>query len=770
MRTVLFVSLTIMISMSGIVFAVAEGSPLAGLTLLIALGTLFFVDLEQKLATPVIAANALGLVAFFIAAAEFANQEIESRLLAGGHLIIYLTWVNLIQRKGVRQIWWLCALSILQIATASVLTEGIWFGFALLVYSFVVTWTLSVFLLYRSTLGTGEHVAEEIAGSPLNNPLGDAWKGISRDVNYGLLNLRFITVNCLITVISLLISLLFFVLIPRIWIGNYSLFGEEAISGRTLTGFTEEVRLGDMSEIMESSEPVLELRLSYQESGQPFTAEETEKYLGAEPLFRGTVMETYERGSWRQRDSGQLRPSLMTGDVAQEYVLSPIGSDVLFGFGDVVTASGRRLLYEPFSGEWKHRLREGAQPEPFVYEAFANFGPADQTGRQFRENWEIPLKAAFDVELLSPEESREVQFPPGWVAYVDRLREIPDGLERVQQLAQEIVAGSVDDAERISRLYAYLQGGDFGYTLDLSVEDASIDPLEDFLFNRRSGHCEYYASAMAMMLRCAGIPSRLISGFKGGSLEKDGSFRVKQLHAHSWVEAYVDKSWITIDPTPPLRDENVRKIESAYFGFGQIWDAMKTNWNDAVRLTQSQQERIVYFPLRQFARSAWKTIKDLLTGNTAGLRNILNVLMSPEKWFSVPGAVVASLLMLIASGVVWVSRRLLRMFQKIKDHREAERSRRIRVDFFARFISILNEIGLQPQPAQTAREFIHGSLSTIEDTLSAAGLSNCPNELVDLFYSIRFGHHVISDEETLRIDKTLSRLEECLQNREKLAT
>ena len=111
-----------------------------------------------------------------------------------------------------------------------------------------------------------------------------------------------------------------------------------------------------------------------------------------------------------------------------------------------------------------------------------------------------------------------------------------------------------------SALEAYLrESGEFTYTLQMDVIDRKLDPVEDFLVNRKAGHCEYFASALALLLRSVGIRSRVVNGFKGGDwndLTKD--LNVRQKHAHSWVEAYVGHSkspdtlplWVTLDPTP----------------------------------------------------------------------------------------------------------------------------------------------------------------------------------------------------------------------------
>jgi hypothetical protein len=91
----------------------------------------------------------------------------------------------------------------------------------------------------------------------------------------------------------------------------------------------------------------------------------------------------------------------------------------------------------------------------------------------------------------------------------------------------------------------------YQYTLQLPSQPPA-DPIADFLFSRRRGHCEYFASSMAIMLRTLGIPSRIITGFRGAQFNQlNANYIVRASDAHSWVEAFIPGAgWITFDPTP----------------------------------------------------------------------------------------------------------------------------------------------------------------------------------------------------------------------------
>src|SRR5262249_26148333 len=112
-----------------------------------------------------------------------------------------------------------------------------------------------------------------------------------------------------------------------------------------------------------------------------------------------------------------------------------------------------------------------------------------------------------------------------------------------------------DVAHALSKYLA--TSGEFSYTLDLRRQNRQLDPNVDFLRNVKQGHCERFASALALMLRSHGIPTRVVKGYRGVDDAGGGRYLIRQNHAHSWVEALVPARtvrgllcWLTLDPTP----------------------------------------------------------------------------------------------------------------------------------------------------------------------------------------------------------------------------
>jgi hypothetical protein len=142
------------------------------------------------------------------------------------------------------------------------------------------------------------------------------------------------------------------------------------------------------------------------------------------------------------------------------------------------------------------------------------------------------------------------------------------------------VAGQGSAAERAGRLERHLATG-YAYSLDLGGRAADADPIEGFLFTYKSGQCEYFASAMVLMLRAQGIPARLVTGFLGGEYNPfEGYLILRDSNAHAWVEAWLGgrEGWQVFDPTPPAG-----RPEASATGFWllahQAWDFVQFRWD-----------------------------------------------------------------------------------------------------------------------------------------------------------------------------------------------
>ena len=220
------------------------------------------------------------------------------------------------------------------------------------------------------------------------------------------------------------------------------------------------------------------------------------------------------------------------------------------------------------------------------------------------ESIQLPPRMARDVRVNETDslliESSDVQplryGAKGWISDRDSFEPAPvvelfsekfqntylqlpaDAIDpRIPQLAEQVMSAHSQPLDKAKAVERFLLN-QYAYSLDLPQERVE-DPLAHFLFERREGHCEYFASAMAVMLRSQGIPSRIAAGFYGGVYNPlSGRQVIRGSDAHSWVEAYIARyGWMTFDPTPP-----VPGLAGRWMSYWLIVDAIESSWTSWV--------------------------------------------------------------------------------------------------------------------------------------------------------------------------------------------
>jgi hypothetical protein len=202
----------------------------------------------------------------------------------------------------------------------------------------------------------------------------------------------------------------------------------------------------------------------------------------------------------------------------------------------------------------------------------------------------------------------------------------------------------------------------FGYTLELP-NTPQADPIAYFLFERKRGHCEYFASAMAVMLRAVGVPSRVVTGFRGGEFnDLTGSYIIRARDAHAWVEAYIpNRGWLAFDPTP------VGDALPMHWNKLQLYlDAADEFWRDWVVNYDFSHQRILTISTVNRSRQAGDKFRRVLAGVYPRLldvarRVIRSVYRHPLPYKVAGWAFIVLLLCLALSGTFkrWLSRRVL---------------------------------------------------------------------------------------------------------------
>lgn len=762
------ISVYLLVTLSSIMFMMAEGGLFPQLlTIPLGLLTLFFTDRWDKFSLSPLWANILGLLAFLIVCAEFFS-DIEGRLLSGAHFLVYLTWIILLQKKSDTQYWWLCALGFLQIAVGAVLTESGYYGTLLVVYLFLSIWTLSVFSLYRTrnTFLQHQHTTSPMPrlnvehAAVTTSPFQQASQvqgGVQSDQSRHWLTSEFFwaTVGCSVT--ALAISMCFFLLIPRLWV-NRSFFNNETVQAgnKPLVGFSEKVQLGEMGEILESSEIVLEVAIYDNETDEPVPVDKfAREYDLDEPLFRGTVLSDYENGSWskvRYHRGNRTRPDFRPNWseelqykelYRQEYVLEPIGTRVLFVMQpyaamDMLGESENSLNSE--TGE----LRQRRLPEKDKTTRYNLF-----TAKEADRNDQLTKLYRRRTYLQLPQRD----------------------LKKLIRFTRDLIAEHPElktDAEKARFIESHLRdSGEFSYTLNMSIEDPTIDPVEDFLFNRKSGHCEYYASALALMLRAIGIPTRVITGFKGGEQKYlSNQYQVQQRHAHSWVEAYLDDHWVTMDATPALQRAELVAQNAASFSSWRGASKMLTQfWHDyVIGVSFQRQKRAFYDPIIRAGKKLANQLIDIRTTISAAVSSIRSFLSSPRRWFSWEGGAAVFVIAGIFFAVKWLFKVSLRLFRRLfrKESGPEGALNSADVAFYERFQNLLAQKGFVRGRSETQMEFSGHVQDDLSQELSNAEITEYPDQVTDFYYQVRYGHHVLKPDQTEEIQQKLAKLESVL--------
>jgi protein-glutamine gamma-glutamyltransferase len=463
------------------------------------------------------------------------------------HMVLFLELAKLHQEKADKDYLYLIILSFMKILAASSLTVDISFVVTLLLFLIAFVSTLMSFDMHRSQRASPQTATGE---APVSLGGMSVWATLW------------------IIVIG---SALFFV-IPRVGTGYFT---RAASSPLLLSGFNDNVKLGQIGELKLSSAVVMHAKLL---AGTPY----------AVLKWRGVVLDTFDGTDWRKKNRARsvvfardsryfLNKTPSGGEIASyEVLLEPLATTALFGHYKVKEISGRLL------------------PGVDVDEDGAIFARFQQSRRlQYQITSEIPKRlTAEDNTDYSDGIPPNIQF-----TYL----QLPENLDpRIRDLAQKITAEAKTPLEKAVRVEAYLKRN-YKYTLTLTWPPGN-QPLSTFLFKAKSGHCEYFASAMAVLLRAAGVPTRLVNGFLMGEYNPIGdAYIVRQSDAHSWVEIYLPvNGWREFDATPA---EGLHE-RSLMAQLGNYADAVGLFWNSYI-LTYDNDSQALLF------RNAQETVQEI---------------------------------------------------------------------------------------------------------------------------------------------------------------
>ena len=562
-----------------------------------AIASIYIVEIWKWTAIPSWAANLLALFAMVTCARKFYGGGQAYQLPAVADLLLYLQLILFFQQKALRIYWVLLVLGLLRVVVASTTEPDAYFAPLLILFVLSAMSTLTCFYLWREedrlqasnsksgrrgkahssdnihTENSALAIAKQLAGSSTQVSFVRPASIATRTIFWSI-----VRETLRISVLTLALASIFFAVMPRLGENGWVM----AKVGQTLTGFSPEVQLQSIATLQQNPDPVFRVTLKNAFSSQPIVTEQplylqgnVLRYYGARAaevalLGAGTIQVLLRT----QNSPRYLLPPLENRSVRQHFTLDmPIrGNGTLFAiypiFSTSTTPNTMRLLD-------KGNFLQGTGAVGFEYTLLTNsFSEGQQSVLRPIDNREDP--AYHDLTTI------ETTRFPGLMKKCDAIILSSPGA----------AANRVATAQALT---AHLQSsGEYIYTVDRSsIRIANgVDPIEDFVTTSKKGYCQFFASALAVMLRHREIPCRLVNGYCTNEYnELGGYYQVRQFHAHVWVEIFVTNddlaamgpsyaekyprgAWMRFDPTPeaglPAFQAKSNSVTSNSINFAQI--------------------------------------------------------------------------------------------------------------------------------------------------------------------------------------------------------
>jgi protein-glutamine gamma-glutamyltransferase len=658
------------------------------------------VELSQTTATWLVAGYVgifpLDILVFSrVIAATSSNPALYAALLSAVHFLLFVMTVRLYSATTDRDAFFLSMLAFASILAAAILTVDT--SFLILFFIFLL-FGIATFVGLEMRRGAVGAITPAITQPAQEQRLARALSLAALSVAIGA-----VTVGG---------ALFFF--FPRFSAGY---LGRASLQPSLMTGFSDDVELGQIGEIKKNAAVVMRVK-----TGKP---------VGYAMLrWRGIALTNFDGKRWTaQSHHAAVAPAdasgwIYVGDPATqqrpdlgvnyEILLQPVATDTIFVPANAVSLQGN------FSGEnlgpsWLSRrsylFRDGSGS---IYNPYRNYGQVRYFGFS-----QLPLTNAVKLRADGVDYPDEVSALNLQLPVIDR---------RVIELAKLVTAQARTPYDKVIAIESHLRSK-YTYTLNLTGKPGD-DPLTHFLFETRAGHCEYFASAMTIMLRTLGIPAREVNGFLPGEYnDLAGDYIVRASDAHSWVEVYfTSDGWIAFDPTPSAEESS-----SVFRRLEHYLDWMELSWNEWVInydfAHQVQMAQMLQRNTHNWNESVRAWFKREQRGSRMWLRSWLR--RRGTITFALPMGLIL-LLVLARYGVIAAAFRRLRLH--LQFHSAANRTGanpQLASRLYAELLRLLERRGFRRRTSQTALEFA--------SAVSEPALAGPVQEFTRIYGDARFG-------------------------------
>lgn len=747
-------------------------------------------------------ANLAALVALFFSVNDFIQPDMRAQLLAIANLLIYLQIVLFYQQKNWRLYWQLTVLSLLQVVVSAALNVGLEFGLVLILYALAAFSTLAVLHVHREASRVAESASRlrsQRAAKPAFGKASRRWERwlrrepVTRPLTSPARLGRQVMASGLLRQIAaiglstLIFAFVLFFTAPRL---DSSLRRGYQIRPVRVVGFSEEMTLDEMASVLESTEAVMRVSFRDAAHGQPYR-------VYGEPYFRGGVLTEYRvedgAGAWRPPNrrptEGEFQfPWLAPKAASAAPLRAPPPNRTLVRQDVTLQPLNERVLFAIYPCYGCDQTPPDVWFQPHTEQLFCKTPPAERPRQEYRYSV-VTTGLLGGVQLdVSPLASGMARMMDPALLAFDEAR-LPTLKKIADQIAEtrKATGGKRADLVRALRDH-FLKPGVYNYTLDFARvrRRRGLDPIEDFVANHRSGHCEYFASALVMMLRSQHIPARMVVGFRGGEYNALGDYyQVLQRHAHAWVEAYLPPEeaeselppeavrtplggWLRVDPTPGSDVDRARQLQQGWVDVvDDVLDYARTMWTDYILgLTAKRQQETIFEPVAN--RASPETWASVLHGLDAARRRAL------EGAQSVSPILVAVLFIALTIGVgsyllrgrtnggespgagVWLWRRAN------GESAHQPRTSLLTVKFYRRLEAALNQLGLSRSAGQTPRELACQARERLAALSPQSDVAELPRRIVEILYRVRFGNSDHPDDDRRALADLLGNLEEAV--------